>query len=114
VPLDNTTPLISNSDLNQILDDDQIFLSAVPQPSPVLYDKLWNTQHHEESIRLLYSNSIISEHPFPPVVDHSNNDKTFLDLALPASPRVPPSKRRGRKRKAQLSEAEKEERIESS
>jgi len=102
VPLDNPSPLTSNSDLNQILDNDQI-LSAVPQPSPVPYDKIWNIQHYEESIRLLYSKSILSEYPFPPVVDRS------LDQALPASSRPPPSKRRGRKRKAQLSEAKKEE-----
>ncbi|KAH6664295.1 hypothetical protein B0J14DRAFT_608219 [Halenospora varia] len=108
VPLDNPSPLTSNSDLNQILDNDQI-LSAVPQPPPVPYDEVWNTQHHEESIRLLHRNSILSEYPFPPVVDRSSNDKTSSDQALLVGSCPPPSKRRGRKRKARLSEAEKKE-----
>lgn len=108
MPFDSLDPLTSNSDLNQILDIDQSS-SAVPQLPCYPPDGVWNTPHHEEKIRLLRRNSTLSEFPFPPVVNHSSHDKTSSKLALPPDFCPPPPKRRGRKRKARLSEVEKEE-----
>jgi hypothetical protein len=108
VPLDNLGPLTSNSDLNRILDSDRL-PSAVPQAPCDSFDGVCNTRHYEESIKLLHRNSILSEYPFPPLVNCSSNDNVSSKRALPADSHPAPPKRRRRKRKAPLSEAEKEE-----
>jgi hypothetical protein len=102
---DELGTLTPNTNLDQILDTDQIPRTVCRDPS----DGVWNTRDQEENLRLLHRNSIFADFPFPPVVISSTDAKMASGQALPADSCLPPPKRRSRKRKARLSEAEKEE-----
>jgi hypothetical protein len=71
MPFDNPNPLISNSDLDQIL--------AYHQTSslPTTCNQVWN----EESIRLLCDDGVLAQFPFAPAADRSTNAPTTIEEA---------------------------------
>jgi hypothetical protein len=102
---DETGTLALSTDFDPVLYTDQILSVVRRDPT----DRVWDVQDQEGNIRLLSRDSILTDFPFPPVLIPSTDAKTASCQALPASCPPPPKRRRGR-RKARLSEAEKEER----